>query len=75
LSGKINDSKFREKTIQVLKQSELPDDVDHVAQKLGVGWATARAILLDLALEGRVQVVRTRRGTLFTVPKEESIPA
>jgi hypothetical protein len=70
MESKVGNRHLQERVLAVLKEKpDLLCGVEHVRKEIGASWPTARAILMDLALEGRVQVVRTRRGTLFTVPK------
>jgi len=52
-----------EKVLRVL--SEGPKTTDEVARQLGVSWATANGLLLQLAGKGKVKHVRKGRVNVF----------
>jgi hypothetical protein len=70
---KVLNPQFQEKVLAVLKASNMPCGIEYVGKKTGVPWVTARGALMDLALQGRVSIIRTQHGLLFTLPKEEAI--
>ncbi len=67
---KFGNPVIQESVIKLLKETGMPVSVDFVARKLGVGWGTARAILLDLAVQGRIRMVKTTKSLIFSTRKE-----
>ncbi|RLI25748.1 hypothetical protein DRO58_06090 [Candidatus Bathyarchaeota archaeon] len=57
-----------EKTLQVVREAGKPVSVDYVAKRLGVNWQTARTLLLLLACKGKLRLVDTTKGWVFTLP-------
>jgi len=60
--------KLRKKIRDFIKQQEQPFSVNDVAKEFEISWTTARAILLELALEGEVEVMKTTKSYVF-IPK------
>jgi len=52
--------------IEVVDKSDVPVTVDYVAYNIGVSWNTAKTLLLELALIGRVQATKTSHGWIFS---------
>jgi len=67
---KFNNSKLEKKIVDLLKETEIPCSVDFVAHNVGIAWGTARAILLNLVIDGRVQTQKTTKSLIFWVEKE-----
>jgi len=63
--GKVADPSNQDKTLAIVQKAEGPVDVKFVAQKLDVAWATARALLMNLLVERKIQAIQTRNGWLF----------
>jgi len=61
----INNLETKNKVKELLEKSGQPVSVDWVAYNLKVGWGTARALLLNMALEGQIASLRTSKGLLF----------
>jgi hypothetical protein len=61
---KLQDPNVRRRVVEVISRNG-PSEVQSVANELHVTWSTARAILLDLVLEGRLRVMRTTGGFVF----------
>ena len=59
---------LRKKIREFLKQQKQPFSVNDVAKEFNISWTTARAILLELALEGEVKVMKTTKSYVF-IPK------
>jgi hypothetical protein len=68
LESKIRDATLRDKFVDVLKRSKKGCDINYMSDETDVSWPTARAILLELLLEGRVAGTKTTRGWLFFMP-------
>jgi len=59
---------LREEIRRFVKQQKQPFSVNNVAKEFNISWTTARAILLELALEGEVEVMKTTKSYVF-IPK------
>jgi len=57
----------------LLKRTLRPVSVEYVAVHLNIGWGTARAILLELALSGKVVGQKTTKSWIFWIPEGEDI--
>lgn len=64
---KINNSSIEESTIELLKGSKVPCSISYVAKHLSIAWATARTILLNLALQGKIKSQRTTTSLIFWI--------
>jgi len=56
---------LRKKVRVFIKQQETPFSINNVAKEFGISWTTARAILLELALEGEVETIKTTKSYVF----------
>ena len=61
LKGKFK----REKIKEFIQRQKQPFSVNDVAKEFEISWTTARAILLELALEGEVEAVKTTKSYVF----------
>ena len=59
---------LREEIRRFIKQQKQPFSVNDVAKEFNISWTTSRAILLELALEGEVKVMKTTKSYVF-IPK------
>jgi hypothetical protein len=53
---------LRKEIIGLLNKTRKPMCVEEVSEETGCAWVTARQILTDLALEGKVRFFVTRQG-------------
>ncbi len=60
---------FRERVVKVvLDASPLFLDVENIRVRSGLkNWESAKAIALELVIEGRLKVVRTSKGFVFGI--------
>jgi ribosomal protein S25 len=71
----MNEAKFgnvalEHDVVDVLRQANMPVSVDFIAEKLGVAWGTARAILLSLSVQGVVVMTKTTKSFIFTLKEQ-----
>jgi hypothetical protein len=66
---KFNNRELEAEIITAIKEAEIPVAIDYVAQKFELAWGTARAILLDLALRGKIRAQKTTKSFIFWVEK------
>ncbi len=52
---------------------KMPVDVAFVANYLKISWVTARAVLQDMALNGKIRVIKTTNGLQYYGLMEEEI--
>lgn len=58
--------KYRVRVLKVLHNAELPVDVENVRIRAKIGnWMTAKAVLLELALDGLVLPEKTSKSWVF----------
>ena len=57
------------KVVSVLREAKVPASTDYVAHGADLTWATARAVLLDLALIGKVKATKTTKSWVFELPE------
>ena len=67
------DSLIQKQVKALITDATVPVDVAYIARRTGVGWGTARYLLLTLALSGEVEAVRTRKSWVFA-PVEHRQP-
>lgn len=68
---KFNNPKVEQQIIELLKETPMPCSVDYVAQRFDLAWGTARAILLDLAVRGKIRTQKTTKSLIFWVEHQE----
>lgn len=68
--AKVGSREYEQKVLDVLHTAKAPLDVTNIAHKLGVGFGTARAILLDMALAGKLEKITTVHGSLYQLPNK-----
>jgi response regulator of citrate/malate metabolism len=70
--AKLADEKILEEVRQIFRDNEgVQVSIDHVAKRVGMTWATTRALLWFLTYKGELIPVKTTRGYLFLLkPKE-----
>jgi hypothetical protein len=58
----------REKVREVLKESEIPMDVENVRLRAGLkSWESTKAILLEMVLQGSILGQKTTKSWIFWV--------
>ena len=68
---KLNFNELKRSALELVKATQIPVSIGYVAEELGIAWGTARAILLELALEDRVEGLKTMKSWVFMVKKNE----
>lgn len=67
---KFGNPDIQKNVVDLLRETKIPVSVEFVAQKLNIGWGTARAILLNLAVQGKIRVQKTTKSMIFSAYKE-----
>jgi DNA-binding IclR family transcriptional regulator len=71
METKFGNTEVQNTILRLLRETKMPVDVEFVAQKLGIGWGTARAILLNLVVEGKVRMEKTTKSFIFSLNEGE----
>lgn len=53
------------KAKNIVKKADKPVSIQKIADELDISWGAARAMLLSLALEGKIKGLKTDRGWVF----------
>jgi hypothetical protein len=63
---------YRKEIVALLNKERKPMCVQEVSKKIGCAWVTAKAILSDLTIEGKVKFYSNREGygRLFMINEE-----
>ena len=58
----------RERISEVLKQSDIPMDVENIRMRAGLkNWESTKAILLEMVLQGSIQGQKTTKSWIFWI--------
>lgn len=66
MKSKFDTPKLENEVVEILKKAEIPVSIDYVSHHTHVGWDTARAVLLSLALQGRIKSQKTTKSYVFS---------
>ncbi len=70
--SKVSVTELRDRVLQIVGDAGQPIAVDVVAESIGIGWGTARAILLELALHNQITALKTSKGWVF-LPRSQKL--
>jgi hypothetical protein len=65
LETKIGNPKIEANVESILQNANKLVTVDFVAKALKISWVTTRAILYEMALNGRVKIVKTTNNLQY----------
>jgi len=68
--GKKEMEKLKENIREYIRELREPFSANNIAKKFNISWNTARTILLELALEGEVEVLKTTKSYVF-IPRRD----
>jgi len=71
---KVGNIQVENEVIELLKKTPMPVSIDYVAYHLSISWPTARGLLLNMALNKKVEAIKTTRGYIFSSLEEEPTP-
>lgn len=71
MENKFDNPAVEEQVLQVLREVQIPVSIDYVAQRLGISWGTARAILLNMTIEGKLKSQKTTKSLIFSLNGDE----
>jgi hypothetical protein len=70
---KIENSE-KENHILDLLRTGTPANTGWIAEKIGCCWSTAKILLLDMVRQGKITVIRTSVGYIFSLPENTPNP-
>lgn len=62
---KVGTKEFETQALKLVQENDLPVTADYVARQLSVAWDTARALLLGLACQGKIEAIKTMKSWVF----------
>jgi len=62
---------LKPKALRLVQESPLPISIGDVARHLQCSWSTARQILMELVIEGKVTAEKTTKSFIFRARSEE----
>jgi len=71
VKSKFDDPKTEDEVIELLRTAKMPVSIDYVSHHIGVGWDTARATLMNLALQGKIKSQKTTKSLIFSLNGDE----
>ena len=72
MSKGVCNSEIQTQLLNLLEKTPMPVSIEFVARHLTVGWGTARAMLLELVVDGKVACQKTTKSWIFWMPGSES---
>jgi len=71
----VNNEKYEQQVLKLLNETRAPVSIDFVRFNLKIHWVTARALLMEMALEGKLQAQKTTKSwVFFLAPSQEEAP-
>jgi len=64
--SRLEKVELMDKALEIVGKADKLISIDYVAYHLGVSWHVARALLLELVARGKLKMIDTTRGILFT---------
>lgn len=56
--------------IELLKKTPMAVSTDFVAYHLKISWPTAKCLLLNMALDKKIEMEKTTKSAIFRLPQE-----
>ncbi len=65
-NAKVGSPELEEATIDVMRKAAMPVSITYIADRVDVAWHQARSQLFLLALEGKINAIKTTRSWVFS---------
>jgi hypothetical protein len=65
----VGNEQFENSVIELLQKTPMAVSTDFVAYHLKISWPTARSLLLNMALEKKIEMEKTTKSAIFRLPK------
>lgn len=62
---KVEKQKLETRALKLVNEIDIAVTVDYIARELSIAWDTARALLLGLACQGKIQAIKTMKSWVF----------
>lgn len=69
---RIDNNETEERVLKVMKEAGQPVSCDYVAFRLKIGWGTARGVLLNMALKGKITALKTTKSFIFMLKEKQT---
>jgi len=69
-SQKFENPDVEKMVLDILKNSPEAPTVGWIAEKLDCCWSTAKILLIDMVRKGKIKIVKTSIGYVFTLNEE-----
>jgi predicted ArsR family transcriptional regulator len=69
---RVDDSIVQEEVLDLISKTPQPVTVSYIASKLDINWLTARAILLYLLAQNKLDAERTTRSWIFRAKRNRA---
>jgi DNA helicase TIP49 (TBP-interacting protein) len=56
---------IRKKVLKVVREAEIPIDVEKIARRINIGWGTALRYALELVMSGKIRGLKTSKSWVF----------
>ena len=63
--------KTKSEVKEYIKTLDMPFSIQDIAKRFNIAWNTAKALLLELALEGEIKATKTTKSYVFTLSRGE----
>jgi len=67
----IDNPETEENILRFMREANQPVSCDFVAFKLQIGWGTARGVLLNMALKGKITALKTTKSFIFLLKDKD----
>jgi predicted ArsR family transcriptional regulator len=68
---KVGNEHFETEVIKLLEKTPMPVSIDYVAHHLQISWPTARGLLMNMALDKKIEAEKTTKSLIFRLPKKD----
>jgi len=66
----IHYKEYRDSVLKVIREADMPLGIETIRKKTGIRvWETAKAILLELVVEGKIAGMKTGKSWVFGRPE------
>lgn len=68
---KFDNEKIETQVIDLMEKTAMPVSIDYVAHHLSMSWPTARGVLLNMKIKGKIELEKTTKSLIFRLPQEK----
>jgi len=69
---KFDDEKVEKQVLELMQRTVTPVSIDYVAHHLKIAWATARGLLLNMTIKGKIEAEKTTKSLIFRLSRNEA---